>query len=302
MSEKQSLLIIDDETFNLKILGGFLNSQYNIILAKDGKEGLERALNQKPDLILLDILMPEQDGYQVIKELKNNDDTKSIPVIFISALAETEDEEKGLLLGAVDYIIKPFTPAVVKARISTHMKIVRQRKLLENIALLDGLTEIPNRRSFSEKFEKEARISIRNQKAFSVIFIDVDFFKEYNDNYGHTKGDEALKNIASVISETLKRPGDYVARYGGEEFVVILPDTPSEGGLKIANEIRKSVESLGIEHKYSKTGEVLTISAGGSTLVPYDVNDKLILENADEMLYYSKKSGRNMASWKRSMD
>ena len=300
MSEKQTLLIIDDQKFNLKVLAGFLSSLYTILLAKDGKEGVERAASQKPDLILLDIIMPVKDGYQVIKELKNNEETKNTPVIFISSLAESEDEEKGLLLGAVDYITKPFTPAVVKARIATHMKIVRQRKLLENIALLDGLTEIPNRRSFKRKFEKETRLAIRNQKEFSVIFLDVDFFKQYNDNYGHTKGDDVLKAIANVISSNLRRPGDFVARYGGEEFVVILPDTHAEGGVKIANDIRKSVENLAIEHSYAASGNVITISAGGSTLIPLKAEDKQILENADEMLYYSKNSGRNMVSWKRS--
>lgn len=296
IQEKQRILIVDDERFNLNVLANILRTDYSLILAKNGIQALERALKQPPDLILLDVMMPDMDGYQVMYNLKNNELLKDIPVIFVSALSEVEDEEKGLLLGAVDYITKPFSPAIVRARVGNHMKIVRQRKLLEKFALLDGLTEIPNRRNFMERFSQEWKRAVRNKMPLSLAIVDVDYFKQYNDNYGHSMGDVALKAVASVLSNELKRPTDFAARIGGEEFVVLLAESTAQGAHQLAESIRSSVESLQIKHVHSTLNR-LTVSIGGATIIPITDDQDHLFECADQMLYRAKGEGKNRVVW-----
>lgn len=298
MYEKKTILIVEDETINLNMLTSILRDEYTLILEKSGVKALARAEQQLPDLILLDIMLPDLDGYSVITALKNNDRTKEIPVIFISALKEVSDEEKGLMLGAVDYIIKPYNAAIIKARVRTHMKLVTQRQLLERIAMLDGLTEIPNRRSFTERFSQEWERALRNQKPFSLIVADVDYFKQFNDHYGHGMGDVALKQIAIAFTGALQRPADFTARIGGEEFAVLLPDTDEIGAQAVAEKIREAIEALAIKHDYSPTSQVITISLGGITVIP---NSNLLqvkmFEGADNMLYQAKNKGKNQVRW-----
>ncbi|MCP4118838.1 MAG: diguanylate cyclase [Desulfobacteraceae bacterium] len=298
MTEKQRILVVDDERFNLNVLADLLKTDYTVILAKNGEQALERAGKQPPDLILLDIMMPGMDGYQTLKALKENQTTREIPVIFITALGGGEEEEKGLLLGAVDYIVKPFQPAIVMARVKIHLKIVRQRKLLENIALLDGLTEIPNHRSFTERFAQEWQRAMRSRAPLSLGILDVDHFKQYNDTYGHGQGDEVLKTVATVLTQELKRTPDFAARYGGEEFAMLLPETDARGAAKVAQKICKAIEDLGIEHAGSSASRWLTVSIGGTTLVPtMEQTEGQLFETADKMLYEAKKKGRNQATW-----
>ncbi len=295
---EQQILIVDDERININILASILKADYTLLYAKNGTQALERAARQLPDLILLDVMMPDMNGYELMSKLKNDEHLKDIPVIFISALSKSEEEEKGLLLGAVDYITKPFNPAIVKARVRNHMKLVRQRKLLEKYALLDGLTEIPNRRSFSERFTLEFKRAIRNQTHLSLAIIDVDCFKQYNDNYGHAMGDIALKKLAVVLSERMMRPADFAARVGGEEFAVLLPETPAAGAYKLADMIRVSVEMLKIEHRYFPVANILTVSIGGVSLIPStDDQEENLYEYADQMLYQAKNQGRNRVVW-----
>lgn len=298
MTEKDVILIVDDERFNLNILADLLKTNYTVLLAKDGRQALNRAINQKPDLILLDIIMPEMDGYQVLLELKNNEATKDIPVIFISALSARDDEEKGLSLGAVDYIAKPFSPAIVKARVKNHLKIVHQRKLLESIALLDGLTEIPNRRSYEERFTLEWKRAVREQSPVSLALIDVDCFKQYNDHYGHAQGDDVLRAVAAVLKQGLRRPADFSARYGGEEFVMLMPGVEAAGAKTVAEMIRTDVENLRIEHGFCLGHGVLTVSIGGATTIPnLGAENTSLFQKADQMLYQAKRLGRNRVTW-----
>lgn len=298
MQEKECILVVDDERSNLNVISDLLKEKYTILLAKNGAKALERAVRQQPELILLDIMMPEMDGYQVLLELKNNEATKAIPVIFISALGEADDEEKGLLLGAVDYIVKPFHPAIVRARIDNQLKIVRQRKLLENIALIDGLTEIPNRRNFEQLYENEWKRALRDKNDIAVGILDIDYFKQYNDTYGHARGDEVLKTIAQTIVFNLKRPADFAARLGGEEFVILLPDTDAKGARELAEMIQKTIEKLNIPHTASKITDCVTASIGGiSTQPTRDITKLQALELADTMLYKAKSSGRNRVEW-----
>jgi diguanylate cyclase (GGDEF)-like protein len=298
MIPKFTVLIVDDEKQNRTLLTELLQDDYQIILAKNGVQALERALNHSPDLILLDILMPEMDGFAVIRALKKNDSTRNIPVIFISALDSASDEELGLELGAVDYIAKPFHPPIVRVRVRNHLQSVHQRRLLEHLALIDSLTEIPNRRRFAEVYEREWRRCMRNSASLSLIVADADHFKIYNDTYGHAAGDLVLKRVAQAIQSTLKRPADFVARYGGEEFVIILPESEAAGAQEVAEKIRADVENQKIPYPESPSAPCLTVSLGGATQIPNKAEvDSDLFCRADSFLYEAKRSGRNRVHW-----
>jgi diguanylate cyclase (GGDEF)-like protein len=289
------ILIVDDEKINLKALAELLKDEYVLALAKSGEEGLRRAREDpQPDLILLDVIMPGLDGYQVIRELKHQEQTNHIPVIFVTALNAQEEEEKGLKLGAVDYISKPFSPPIVKMRVRNYLQLVHKYKLLEQKAKLDGLTEIPNRGSFEESFQKEWQRALRSKSPLSVAMLDIDFFKQYNDNYGHQLGDVALQKVASTLRSVLKRPADLVARYGGEEFVLLLPETPSAAALNLAEQIRCAVHELYIAHAYSGIAQNLTVSVGVASM-PGETEQSAeeLLTRADQNLYQAKQQGRN---------
>lgn len=292
------LLVVDDEKQNRILLTEVLQDDYQIILAKNGVQALERAQQYLPDLILLDILMPEMDGFSVLKALKNCDSTRNIPVIFISALDSATDEERGLDLGAVDYISKPFHPSIVRVRVRNHLQSVHHRRLLEQLALLDSLTEIPNRRRYAEILGQEWRRCLRAGSPLSLAIIDVDHFKIFNDTYGHAAGDLLLKRIAATIQGTLRRPGDFVARYGGEEFVLVLPEVDATGAQTLAEQIRSQVEALHIVHGDSVAGPWLTVSIGGATQVPTAPEvDPGQFGRADCCLYEAKRAGRNRVAW-----
>jgi diguanylate cyclase (GGDEF)-like protein len=301
MIPKFTVLIVDDEKQNRTLLTELLQDDYQIILAKNGVQALERALNHSPDLILLDILMPEMDGFAVIRALKKNDSTRNIPVIFISALDSASDEELGLELGAVDYIAKPFHPPIVRVRVRNHLQSVHQRRLLEHLALIDSLTEIPNRRRFAEVYEREWRRCMRNSASLSLIVADADHFKIYNDTYGHAAGDLVLKRVAQAIQSTLKRPADFVARYGGEEFVIILPESEAAGAQEVAEKIRADVENQKIPYPESPSAPCLTVSLGGATQIPNKAEvDSDLFCRADSFLYEAKRSGRNRCTGRQS--
>ena len=298
LQEKPSILLVDDEKANLKILSGLLKDDAQILLAKSGEQAISKAMELRPDIILLDIIMPDMDGFEVIKRLKNSAVTSSIPVIIISGLVDANLEQEGLRLGACDYIQKPFHSAIVKARVALHLKLLQQRQLLEQLALIDPLTAIANRRKYEDTLKVEWQTAVRAGTCLSLAIVDVDYFKQFNDTLGHAKGDKALEQVASVLSEQLKRPKDLAARYGGEEFVLLLPETDVEGGKGIVNTCRLAVESLQIEHPGSKTSQVLTISAGGITCYPKDEKGmEEVLNKADQMLYTAKEIGRNAVHW-----
>ncbi len=295
MQDKARILIVDDEKMNLKVLADLLKDEYTPVLARNGEQALKHALGDyPPDLILLDVVMPQMGGYDVIKVLKNNGKTNNIPVIFVTALDSSEDEELGLKLGAVDYITKPYSPPIVKIRVRNHLRIVHQYKLLDQLAHIDGLTEISNRRRFEEIFKKEWDRSVRNESFFSMIMVDVDFFKQYNDYYGHAMGDLALQKIAKALECVLRRPADFLARYGGEEFVILLPETDAAGAQKIAEFALNQVAALDIPHRNSQAADHVTISIGLATvLMDNEIEPKIFLGIADQNLYHAKQGGRN---------
>jgi len=294
--KKARILIVDDEKMNLKVLANLLKENYSLVLARTGTQAIKHAFSDfPPDLILLDVIMPEMGGYEVIKCLKNSDETKNIPIIFVTALSSIEDEELGLKLGAVDYITKPFSPPIVKIRIRNHLRIVNQYKLLDQLAYLDGLTEISNRRRFEDVFIKEWTRSIRNSDPLSLAMVDVDFFKQYNDNYGHAMGDVVLQKIAKSLDASLLRAPDLIARYGGEEFVMMLPETDAQAAMMVAERSLQEVAELDIPHHYSSVASYVSVSIGIATTHPGDGDSipENLLESADKNLYIAKQSGRN---------
>lgn len=297
-NDRQRILVVDDERINRSVLADLLSDDYQVLLAKSGAQALERvAQDNCIDLILLDVMMSDMDGYAVIRRLKDDARTMAIPVVFITALDSEGDEERGLNLGASDYIRKPFNPAIVRARVGNLLSFVRQRKLLETLAGRDGLTEIANRRRFDEALAREFRRKEREASCLSVAMIDVDYFKQYNDRYGHARGDWALKAIARALSFALNRPADLVARYGGEEFALILPDTDAKGGRAVAESVRTAVELLHIPHELSPVAPYVTISLGGCSVVQTPPSAAQLMEIADARLYAAKQQGRNRVVW-----
>lgn len=289
------ILIVDDEIMNLKVLADLLKYEYTPVLAGSGEQALKHAFSDfPPDLILLDVMMPHMGGYEVIKALKHNDKTNNIPVIFVTALNSIEDEEHGFMLGAVDYITKPFSSPIVKMRVRNHLRIVHQYKLLDQLAYLDGLTEISNRRRFEEVFHKEWARAARSGMPFSLAMVDVDYFKQYNDHYGHAMGDLTLQKIAKALDGVLRRPADFIARYGGEEFVMLLPETDAAAAKMIADRARQVVIEQNIPHNFSKVASLVSVSVGLATIyLDNKISPQTFLEAADQNLYQAKQRGRN---------
>jgi len=296
-SARSSILIVDDQPTNIRVLGEALKNDYQIKMATTGLKALEIASSDDPpDLILLDIIMSGIDGYEVCKKLKESHKTEKIPVIFITAKNQESDETKGLEYGAVDYITKPFSTPIVKARVKTHLELKRHRDILEDLSTLDGLTGIPNRRKFDEYLEREWKRAVRDSYPLSLIMIDIDYFKLFNDNYGHGKGDECLKKVAKNLSMTARRPADFVARYGGEEFCSILPNTPIEKAAEFSELLRHNIENLNIPHDFSPAYNKVTISLGCASTIPtIEKSYELLVKSADNELYKAKSDGRNQS-------
>jgi diguanylate cyclase (GGDEF)-like protein len=295
-AKKQAkVLIVDDEKINLDVLIGLLKPYYRIVAAKSGEQAFKRLqVPPLPDLILLDIMMPGMDGYEVCHKLKEDNTTRDIPVIFITGKNDEQDEEKGFQAGAVDYITKPFSPSIALARVKTHIELKRRGDMLERLAGLDGLTGIPNRRNFDQFLDAEWKRSIRYNHMISLIIMDIDYFKLYNDHYGHADGDECLKIVANVISKSMIRSTDLSARYGGEEFACVLPETDFEGALTTAKRIIESIQNLGIPHAQSKVADYVTVSIGVACITPQHNEKPLaLIEMADKALYEAKGNGRN---------
>jgi len=294
VKSRQKILIVDDVPDNIQIINAILEENYEVFFATTGKQAIDIALSENPDLILLDVMMPNMNGYEVCHKLKSYKQFYDIPIIFLTAMNDIEDEAKGLELGAIDYISKPFNPALVEMKIKNHLKLKLQSDLLENLSSRDGLTGIANRRRFDEFLDKEWLRNQRKQTHLSLILMDVDYFKQYNDNYGHLTGDDCLKQIASTLESQLKRPTDLVARYGGEEFVSILPDTDNEGALHIAKLFLESISGLKIPHSNSGVANIVTISIGIATVIPSSLFSKEeLIQVADSSLYEAKEAGRN---------
>lgn len=293
--QTRSVLIVDDVPINIHILTETLRADYRVRVAANGAKALDiAASDDPPDIILLDVMMPIMDGYEVCYRLKNDPRTKDIPVIFITAKSTSEDEARGLNLGAVDYITKPFSIPVVKARVRTHVELKIRTELLERLAMVDALTGIANRRSFSQRLDLEWKRASRNALPISVVMIDIDHFKAYNDHYGHGAGDDCLQRVARALDSEIHRPMDMVSRYGGEEFAALLPETDAEGSLVLANGFLQAVSALKLSHEYSPTADHVTVSVGHATTnAKPERSPQELVNAADNALYEAKNQGRN---------
>ena len=291
---KASVLIVEDDVTIRALLSAILGSEWNIETASDGTTALEMATTRVPDIVLLDIGLPDLDGLEVCRRLKANPKLEQVPVIFLTARTSGEDEIDGLQAGGIDYITKPINPAVLKARVRNHLELKQNRDELVRLARLDGLTGLYNRRTFDDVLEREWRRLARTGEPLSVIMIDVDHFKTYNDTYGHGAGDACLQRVADAARSSLQRPADVLARYGGEEFVALLPETKLEGALAVADAIRTAVVALDIPHASSTTAGQVTLSLGTACTVPQpDADAAKLLAIADQQLYAAKAEGRN---------
>ena len=290
------LLLVDDQAINIQALYQVFAADHQVLMATSGAQALALCASQLPDLVLLDVQMPGMNGYEVCRRLKSDSATRDIPVIFVTAQNDDQAETQGLEVGAVDFISKPFNPKIVRARVRTHLTLKAQADLLRQWVYTDGLTGVNNRRSFDEHLAAECARARRNHSQLSVLMIDVDHFKRYNDKYGHQAGDQALRRVAHSLQQGVRRPGDLLARYGGEEFVTLLPETDLGGALELAVELGLRVAELGIIHDDSPLGQMLTVSLGACTLKGSDGGSaEALLRAADEQLYLAKTRGRNQA-------
>lgn len=293
----EKILIVDDSLLQATQLKAIIDDEYDVTIAQTAEDGLRRASDEDFSLILLDVVMPEMDGFTLLKKLQEEIITQNVPVILITSLADAVNEQHGLILGAVDYITKPYIPLIVKARVNTHVKLYKYRRQVEEQSMTDQLTGVANRRRYDRyslmKWHEAARLQI----PFSICMFDIDHFKMYNDTFGHPAGDKVIAAIAKTISAHLKRSTDFVARYGGEEFVAISMGDSSEKIFEHLKKIRQAIEDLHIPHSPT-VSEWVTVSVGGVTVVPPAAgNYAFFLQLADTMLYDAKRHGRNRVVW-----
>ena len=294
IAQKGRILIVDDAMENIQILHQALQDEYDVLFAMNGAKALHIAQNQLPDLILLDAVMPDMDGYAVCAALRSSAITRDIPIIFVTALKTPEDETRALDAGAADFISKPVNAAVVRARVRTQLTVKRQSDALRELTLTDGLTGVSNRRAFDEKLACEWRRCARARVPMALILVDIDHFKPYNDHYGHQQGDDCLKQVGAAMRRAAKRPQDMVARYGGEEFAILLPQEDVGGAEAVARRVLGEIEALAIVHARSTSCPVLTVSMGVASVTPSEKREPAtLIKAADALLYEAKASGRN---------
>jgi diguanylate cyclase (GGDEF)-like protein len=289
-ADSMTIMIVDDTKENINVLRRTLTTVgCRISVALNGKMALDLIPKLKPDLVLLDVMMPDMDGYEVCRRLKENPDLQNIPVIFITAKGDIEDVVEGFEAGAVDFIMKPFRQEEVLARVRTHLTLSAALKKLIQDSETDPLTGLFNRRTFMKRIENEAARFKRSKKPFSILFGDIDFFKKINDTFGHSAGDAVLVSISKLM-DTEKREIDQIARWGGEEFLILLPETGLNGAVLLGNKIREKISAQSIMHEGKEIK--VTMSFGASIYNGETPIDKTI-DLADQRLYLAKESGRN---------
>ena len=315
------VLVIDDQMMVIEAVRRMLETEKDVdfYYCTDPTKAIETAIQIQPTVILLDLVMPEIDGMTLVRFFRSNKKTQDIPVIVLSTIEAAIDKSAAFSAGASDYIVKLPDKIELIARVRSHSRSYLNRKerdeafeelrqvkaeleesnsALQLLSCLDGLTGIANRRRFDEFMIKEWKRSNREQSTISLILIDIDYFKAYNDNYGHQKGDDALKSVAKVLNEGLNRPADLLARYGGEEFVMVLPETTLGGAKKLAERLTKNIHDTHTPHEYSEAAKYVTVSMGVACCEPdkrYNSVQTLI-EAADKALYEAKELGRNQVA------
>ncbi len=283
----------------LRLLGHILAAMGTILSVSSGEEALTLLRERPVDLVLLDVDMPGISGFEVCATIMADPGLADLPVLFISGHHDVETEKRGLEAGAVDYILKPPNPPIVRARVRTQLALRLRTQQLLRLASVDGLTGLANRRAFDQTLALEWRRARRNHTPLSLVMIDIDYFKPFNDRYGHQAGDDCLRDVAVSLGQAAERPGELVARYGGEEFAAVLPFCDSDAALAVAEKMRQRVDDLALPHPTSPVIRHVTISCGVATLavradddtVPSDAT--LLLGAADQALYAAKAAGRN---------
>jgi diguanylate cyclase (GGDEF)-like protein len=294
IAKKGRILIVDDAMENIQILHHALQDEHDVLFAMHGAKALQMAHNQLPDLILLDAVMPEMDGYAVCAALRASPVTRDIPIIFVTALKTPEDETRALDAGAADFISKPVNAAVVRARVRTQLIVKRQSDALRELTLTDGLTGVANRRAFDEALDSEWRRCSRADMPIALIMVDIDHFKNYNDAYGHQQGDTCLQQAGQAMRRAAMRPQDVVARYGGEEFAILLPYEDIAGAEAVARRLLEEIAQMQIAHECSPVSPWVTVSMGVASMTPNEQREPaMLLKTADALLYEAKAGGRN---------
>jgi len=301
------LLAEDSKTNQILIRAYIEEAGHEIVIVKDGQEAVDRFSNERPDLVLMDIIMPIKDGIEAAQEIRAQCEQEGdwVPIIFLSAMTESKDIARAIDAGGDDYLTKPVEAIVLNAKLRAMQRIADMRHQLQQanrelrmMTVRDGLTGIANRRHFDEVISKEVKRAMRTGTSVALVMCDIDFFKPYNDNYGHQSGDDCLKYVARTIAKVSKRPGDLVARYGGEEFALVLPETDLSGALAIAEDVRNAVDVLNLSHGYSLAADHVTISGGVMAISPSKGDEieaivKQLIKTADKGLYQAKELGRN---------
>lgn len=291
-----TVLVVDDQPSNIQLIYQLLKDDYEILMATSGQQAISVCQQHRPDLILMDVIMPDMSGWEACRVLKNTSEIGNTPVMFITALTGEDDENACWDAGAVDFLTKPINANTLKHRVKAHLTLKHQSDLLRSLAYMDGLTGISSRRHFDQYMEAQVAQAFRKQTPLSVLLLDIDYFKQYNDRFGHLAGDDCLRHVAKVIKSCTLRPTDLCARYGGEEFVMVLPDTDQNGLTHIAQRLKQTLEDSAVSHPCSPT-ELLTVSAGGATYLPTKTmcSAEQLLILADTLLYQAKAQGRNQS-------
>lgn len=293
------ILIVDDDPGAIQLLRRMLGRFSQIRYATNGVDALRIARETVPDLVLLDAEMPGMSGFDVCRELKADPVLRDTPVLFVTGHDDLAFETRALTLGAADFITKPLNPVRVNLRVDLHLKLKQHTDLLRKLATTDGLTGLANRRVLDETLALEWRIAVRTGRPLSVLMVDVDYFKNFNDAYGHPAGDACLQSVARALDAVPRRPGDLVGRYGGEEFAVLLPDTSEEGARLLACALCTAVAEVEIPHCGSAVSPHVTVSVGGASRVPGDPSTEPdgLVQAADRALYLAKQLGRDRTAF-----
>lgn len=288
------ILIVDDSVTNIKIMSSLLADKAPIIFAMNGRAGIDAARRHQPLLILLDVEMPEVNGYEVCRCLKEDPSTADIPIIFVTSHQDAQHEIQALEAGAVGFISRPLNFPIVRARVHTHLTLKKQADLLKQLANCDGLTQLYNRRYFDKQLELEWQRHMRQQQPLGLAMIDVDDFKKYNDTYGHLEGDACLQRVARGLFSSTQRSGELVTRYGGEEFAIVLPYTDESQACQYGEWICHKIRSLAIPHEGIARTNVVTVSVGVATCIPSKLESPShLVKQADVALYQAKQGGRD---------
>ena len=313
-----NILVVDDELGIRDLLSDILNDEgHTVELAENAAQARTARQIGRPDLVLLDIILPDLDGFEVARQIRQMESPGDwTPIIFLSSLNKDKDIEEGIAAGGDDYLLKPISEVVLAAKMRAMQRIIQMRQSLlvltrkldsanqelKRLTSLDGLTGIPNRRHFDEVLDREWRRAMRQGDELAILMCDIDFFKLYNDTFGHQAGDECLCKVAQALTSTMDRGGDLLARYGGEEFVAVLPGTSLSGASHVAAQMRKAVNDLALEHPGSPVGHVTASFGVASAVAMPETNPQDIVGAADRALYKAKNAGRNRVFQTSSLD